>query len=64
MLNPQNTNRVMKTYISPEMLAAELDAAQGIMQLVVKSGDHKADKDATVLTKRNVWVDDEDDDEW
>lgn len=54
----------MKTYISPEMLAAELDAAQGIMQLVVKSGDHKADKDATVLTKRNVWVDDEDDDEW
>ena len=63
MLNPQNTNRVMKTYISPEMLTAELDAAQGIMQVLTTSNT-KAQSSSEVLTKRKMWDNDEDDDEW
>ena len=58
-----NTNRVMKTYISPEMRLIELGSVQGVMNLTVVSGQ-KADKNVTVLTKRNVWDNDEDDDEW
>ena len=63
MLNPQNTNRVMKTYISPKMLAAELDAAQGIMQVLTTS-NRSAQSSSDVLTKRKMWDNDEDDDEW
>ena len=53
----------MKTYISPEMRLIELGSVQGVMNLTVVSGQ-KADKNVTVLTKRNVWDNDEDDDEW
>ena len=51
-----------RTYISPETLAVELDAAQGVMDLIIMS--KKADKDATVLTKRKVWDDVDDEEEW
>lgn len=60
MLNPQNTNRVMKTYISPEMLAVEMEA-QSMMMLSLKN---KPANSTTVLTKRQMWDNDEDDDEW
>ena len=53
----------MKTYISPEMLTAELDAAQGIMQVLTTSNT-KAQSSSEVLTKRKMWDNDEDDDEW
>lgn len=48
----------MKKYISPETLVAELDAAQSVM--LTLSGK-KASKDSAVLTKRQVWDDEE---EW
>jgi len=49
----------MKRYISPETLVAELDAAQSVMQLV--TSPTKARSDSAVLTKRQVWDDEE---EW
>ena len=49
----------MKRYISPETsLVAELETAQGVM--LTLSGK-KASKDSAVLTKRQVWDDEE---EW
>ena len=51
-----------RTYISPETLAVEPYTAQGVMDgLIIMSAGKKADKDATVLTKRQVWDDEE---EW
>ena len=49
----------MKRYISPETLVAELDAAQSVMTLTLSG--KKASKDSAVLTKRQVWDDEE---EW
>ena len=48
----------MKRYISPETLVAELDAAQSVMLTMSPT---KARSDSAVLTKRQVWDDEE---EW
>ena len=54
-----------RTYISPETLAVEPYIAQGVMDgLIIMSAGKKADKDATVLTKRKVWDDVDDEEEW
>ena len=48
----------MKRYISPETLVAELDAAQSVM---LTMSPKSARSDSAVLTKRQVWDDEE---EW
>lgn len=48
----------MKRYISPETLVAELDAAQSVMLTMSPT---KARSGSAVLTKRQVWGDEE---EW
>ena len=48
----------MKRYISPETLVAELDAAQSVMLTMLPKS---ASSGSAVLTKRQVWDDEE---EW
>ena len=51
----------MKRYISPETsLVAELETAQGVMKMLTMSSK-SADSTKNVLTKRQVWDDEE---EW
>ena len=50
-----------RTYISPETLIVDEEAAQAVM---LTRSNKPASSQATVLTKRQVWDDVDDEEEW